>query len=197
MHAHTCLSIDYTTNARSWLPLEGEIGPPRDRDGWENNFSFIPFYLKNKIKTANKYVSFPGGSVVKNLPAKQETWVRSLKLPWRRAWQPTPVFLSGECHGQRSLVGYSPWGQKQLDMTEWLTFHRHDRNLHLINICPSQYYQNSLETPIMWYYASSFWEVIWEYIWGNKGKEMHMYNVSHLRTKLYIEYRRIICMCYI
>ena len=40
------------------------------------------------------------------------------KIPWRRAWQPTPVFLPGECHGQRSLVGYSPWGHKELDMTE-------------------------------------------------------------------------------
>ena len=45
-----------------------------------------------------------------------DPWVR--KIPWRRAWQPTPVFLPGECHGQRSLEGYSPWGHKQLDMTE-------------------------------------------------------------------------------
>ena len=43
------------------------------------------------------------------------------KIPWRRAWQPTPVFLPGEFHGQRSLVGYSPWGHKELDMTEQLT----------------------------------------------------------------------------
>ena len=35
-----------------------------------------------------------------------------------RKWQPTPVFLSGESHGQRSLAGYSPWGRKELDMTE-------------------------------------------------------------------------------
>ena len=40
------------------------------------------------------------------------------KIPWRRAWQPTPVFLPGESHGQRSLVGYSPWGHKDLDTTE-------------------------------------------------------------------------------
>ena len=38
--------------------------------------------------------------------------------PWRKKWQPTPVFLPGEFHGQRSLVGYSPWGCKGLDMTE-------------------------------------------------------------------------------
>ena len=46
-------------------------------------------------------------------------WVR--KIPWRRAWQPTPVFLPGESHGQRSLVGYSPRGHKGLDTTEAAT----------------------------------------------------------------------------
>ena len=40
---------------------------------------------------------------------------------WRRNWQPTPAFLLGELHRQRSLVGYSPWGHKESDMTEWLT----------------------------------------------------------------------------
>jgi len=39
-------------------------------------------------------------------------------IPWRRAWQPTPVFLPGESRGQRSLVGYSPYGHKELDITE-------------------------------------------------------------------------------
>ena len=43
-------------------------------------------------------------------------WVR--KIPWRRAWQPTPVFLSRESRGQRSLAGYSPWGLKESDTTE-------------------------------------------------------------------------------
>ena len=43
------------------------------------------------------------------------------KIPWTRKWQPTPVFMPGEAHGQRSLVGCSPWGHKESDMTEWLT----------------------------------------------------------------------------
>ena len=43
-------------------------------------------------------------------------WVR--KIPWRRAWQPTPVFLPGESHGQRSLAGCNPLGRKDLDTTE-------------------------------------------------------------------------------
>ena len=54
-------------------------------------------------------MGFPGGSVVKNAPTMPEPKeMQSLirKIPWRRAWQPTPVFLPGESHGQRSLVGY-------------------------------------------------------------------------------------------
>ena len=45
-----------------------------------------------------------------------DPWVG--KIPWRRAWQATPVFLPGESHGQRSLVGCSPWGFKESDMAE-------------------------------------------------------------------------------
>ena len=60
---------------------------------------------------------------VKNLPIMQESgfapWLG--KVPWRREWQPTPVFLPGEFHGQRSQAGYSPWGHKKSDMTEQLT----------------------------------------------------------------------------
>ena len=49
-----------------------------------------------------------------------EPWVG--KIPWRRAWQPSPVFLPGESHGQRSLASYSPWGCKESDTTERLHF---------------------------------------------------------------------------
>ena len=65
--------------------------------------------------------------MVKNLPANARRhrrpgfnpWVR--KIPWRRAWQPTPIFLPEESHGQRSLAGCSPRLGKDLDMTERLT----------------------------------------------------------------------------
>ena len=54
-------------------------------------------------------------------------WATSLSLftfmHWRRKWQPTPVLLPGKPHGQRSLVGCSPWGRKESDTTEWLHFH--------------------------------------------------------------------------
>ena len=43
---------------------------------------------------------------------------QGLKILWRRAWQPTPVFLPRESHGQRSQVGYNAWGNKELDMTK-------------------------------------------------------------------------------
>ena len=69
------------------------------------------FYLSSSLHPKG----FPGGSVVKN-PACQcrrceiHSWVG--KIPWRRKWQPTPVFLPGESHRRRSLEGYSPWGCK-------------------------------------------------------------------------------------
>ena len=48
-----------------------------------------------------------------------DLWVG--KIPWRRPWQSTPVFLPGDSHGQRSLAGYSPWGRKESDTAEQLT----------------------------------------------------------------------------
>ena len=59
---------------------------------------------------------------IKDLPALQETWVVG-KIPWRCEWQPTPVVLLGEFHGQRSLPGYSPWGNKESDTAEQLSQH--------------------------------------------------------------------------
>ena len=71
-------------------------------------------YFKYLFLWASPWVS------VKNLPAMQETqvdpWVG--KIPCRRKWQPTPVFLPVKAHGQRSLVGYSPKCWKESDMTE-------------------------------------------------------------------------------
>ena len=69
----------------------------------------------------NETWGFPGGTGSKK-PACQcrrckrrgfNPWVR--RIPWRRAWPRTPVFLSGKSHGQRSLAGYSPWGRKESD----------------------------------------------------------------------------------
>ena len=72
-------------------------------------------------------MNFPGGSdgqesVCQCRRCKRhwfDPWVG--KMPWRRKWQPTPVFLPGESHGQRNLAGYSPWGCKESNMTEQLS----------------------------------------------------------------------------
>ena len=76
------------------------------------------FQKKKKI-----VLGFTGGSEVKNLPACRRPgcspWVR--KIPWRREWVPTPLFLPGEFHGQRSLEGYSLQDPKELDIIERLT----------------------------------------------------------------------------
>ena len=70
--------------------------------------------------------------MVKHLPAMQETWVG--KIPWRRKWQSTPAVLPGKSHGWRSLIGYSPWGRKESDTTEWLHF------IFLYGLCKTKYF---------------------------------------------------------
>ena len=77
-----------------------------------------------------KYMSFPGGLVVKNPPASARDRRDTGSTPrsgrsLEREWQPTPVFLPGESHGQRSLTGYSPWGHKESDTTEVTVWHRY------------------------------------------------------------------------
>ena len=90
----------------------------------------FPRYLpacKMWIRLAYENKGFPGGTSGKESVCQCRRhkrcgfsrWVG--KIPWRRKWQPTPVFLPGESHGQRSLVGYSPWGRKVLDTTEQLS----------------------------------------------------------------------------
>ena len=71
---------------------------------------------------------FHSPSEVKNPPAMQGTQRRGFdpwvgKIPWRRVWQPTSVFLPGKSRGQRSLMGCSPWGRKESYTTELLSRH--------------------------------------------------------------------------
>ena len=99
---------------------------------WSFTIFLCNFCMSLKVSTISHFVNFikedailgfPGGSVVKIcLKFRRcmfDPWVR--KIPWRREWQPTPVFLPGESHRQRSLVGYSPWICIESDMTEQLT----------------------------------------------------------------------------
>ena len=65
-------------------------------------------------------------------------------ISWRRKWQPTPVLLPGKFHGQRSLVGYNPWGRRESDTIERLnTQHTHTQIKHTLNLrtvefCPNK-----------------------------------------------------------
>ena len=82
-----------------------------------------------------QYLGFSYDSVVKiHLPMQEmefDPWVG--KIPWRRKWQPTPVFLPGKFHGQMSLAGYTLKGHKELDMTEQLSTH----NERISNVLPN------------------------------------------------------------
>ena len=73
--------------------------------------------LGNKVE--KKARSTGGKEYACNAGPRFHPWVG--KIPWRREWQPTPVFLPGETHGQRNLEGCSPWGHKGSDMTKRLT----------------------------------------------------------------------------
>ena len=75
------------------------------------------------------------------------------KIPWRRAWQPTPVFLPGESQEQRSLAGYSPWARTELDRPPTL--------VSLI-VCFKYYYP--LITPVVWLRYS---ECLFTSFWGH------------------------------
>ena len=162
LHVHFSLSCigEGNGNLRQCSCLEN----PRDGRAWWAAVYGVP-QSRTRLKrlssssSPREWVSLLAQSV-KNLPAMQETRVRSLgredplekematysstlawripwteepcglqstgarswthlkQLNWRRKWQPTPVFLPGESHGWRSLVGCSPWGHPESDMTE-------------------------------------------------------------------------------
>ena len=93
---------------------------------------------------------FPGGdngkeSACQCRRCEFDSWVG--KIPWRRKWQPTPVFLPGGFHGQRSLAGYSPGGRKESDMIERLNTHTivwiHHTSQVLLNISTHFQFQYS------------------------------------------------------
>ena len=64
-----------------------------------------------------------------------------LTYAWK--WQPTPVLLPGKSHGWRSLAGYSPWGRKESDMTEWLHFHFHTQGVEKIKWSSKHLYRTN------------------------------------------------------
>ena len=76
------------------------------------------YYMNQGLIRSISMEGFPGGSAVKESSCQSrrcrfDPWVR--KKPWRRTWEPTPVFLSGKSHEQRSVAGYSLWGHQESD----------------------------------------------------------------------------------
>ena len=117
------------------------------------------------------------------------------KIPWRRVWQPIPVFLPGKSHGQRSLVGYSLWGLKGLDTNERLRLTGYLNNaiykFDLVAIyrllrstmtskCSSQVHQSFLKIDHRWAHKSltvfHIEYMLWpQWAWiGNDWEEKHI-----------------------
>ena len=102
--------------------------PPQFTDKAHQPIETCDFFKKHVIFPRNltQPLGFPGGSEVKAPACKvgdPGSIPGSGRSPGEGKWQPTPVFLPGESHGWRSLVGYSPRGRKESDATEWLHFH--------------------------------------------------------------------------
>ena len=108
--------IFYLVNLKHFLVVCGLEKSP-DKNSWAFFFKMLLISAFHSTeddiqwKTANPWLC------VERHSEQYDPWVR--KIPWRR--QPTPVFLPGKFHGQRSLVGYSPWGRKESNISEWLT----------------------------------------------------------------------------
>ena len=105
--------------------------------GIMHNLAFCDWFLSLSVflRFIHVAVGFRGGSVLKTPPANAGDTgpLPGLieKIPWRRKRQPTPVFLFWKSHGQRSVVGYRPWGRKESDTTEHMRTLQYLSALHI------------------------------------------------------------------
>ena len=112
-------------------------------------------------------IGLPGGSDGKESACllygrpRFNAWVG--KIPWRREWQPTPVFLPGEFHGQRSLAGYSPWGCRVRN--DWAT-NTHTQRLHLLH-CPCARMRDTIRNGLLESTNVCLW------LWGSFECSLH------------------------
>ena len=97
-----------------------DLHNPDNHDGMITHLE--PDILECEVKWALESITMNKASGADGIPGRPgfDPWVG--KIPWRRKWQPTPVLLPGESHGQRSLVSYSPWGRKESDTTSLSLF---------------------------------------------------------------------------
>ena len=97
---------------------QAALKPPELESAFQWDSRQLPFWTSTLV---TQRLGFPGSSVIKNSPPNAGdlgSIPGSGRVPWRRKWHPTPVFLPGESHGQRSLAGCSSWGRKKLDTIE-------------------------------------------------------------------------------
>ena len=94
-----------------------------------------------------------------------DPWFR--KIPWRREWLPTPAFLPGEFHGERSLVGYSPWGHKELDRIGHLTLSFYHPSPFCRDFsCPFGHPWSSVSVQLGFCENVPFVDVVLMHLWG-------------------------------
>ena len=107
----------------------------------------------------------------KNLPVMWEIWVQSLgqEDPLEKGMLPTPVFMPGESHGQRSLAGYRPWGCKESDITEQLT-------LSLFFVALFQWVKKELKALSMLLHVNLVY-----FIWLPHNIPLYAYNIIVLK----------------
>ena len=115
----------------TWVPSRLTVRP----GGWSRRSKTQPGWklYKTKERLAPNYNRL----CLKRRRPGFDPWVG--KIPWRRAWLPTPVFLPGEFHGQRSLVGCSPWGCKESDRAEGLTHTHNGSKIECQRLGPTLY----------------------------------------------------------
>ena len=105
----------WISNIFNWNTGKGPGVVQKSDSEWKMNVPYFPSPYSLRVATINN-LGFPGGASGKEPTCqcrrhkrlRSDPWVR--KIPWRGKRQPTPAFLPGESHGQRSLTGYSPWG---------------------------------------------------------------------------------------
>ena len=116
-----CISVS-SQSGLLILSLFGECAQGSlSKEGWVCHHRAKVCEPSSLCGSLSKCLGFPGGSDSKEIclqcrRLRFSPWVG--KIPWRRKWLPTPVFLPGEFHGQRSLAGYSPQGCKESETTE-------------------------------------------------------------------------------
>ena len=145
--------------------------------------------LHFELQSPSWPTGFPGGGSSGKESACQfsrhgfNPWVR--KIPWRRKWQSTPLFLPGKSHGQRSLTDYSPWGHKELDTTQPSLTHLSDLNEPVLNAL------NGLASPSITLQYHPVWLFLPMFVseplsWSRKDQSLShpMNRLSYLFSKM-------------